>query len=159
MVRIRIRYDFSDNTIFKLINSYWVETLKARNNPTWKYLWWKVDFKKQCIGKKMGCWFAWFDTFINKIDELCDDSDTAQFVYSERYIEKLMKISEELKKNKTNWQKRHNKILATVRPLRWWIFSFLFDLFNWGNQSLYILSKIYFMYFTCFFLWFIFGKK
>ena len=46
MVRIRFRYDFSDNKIFELINSYWVETLKARNNLTWKYLCWKVDFKK-----------------------------------------------------------------------------------------------------------------
>ena len=49
MVCIRFRYDFSDNKIFELINSYWVETLKARNNPTWKYLCWKVDFKKQVI--------------------------------------------------------------------------------------------------------------
>ena len=37
------------NTIFELINSYWVETLKAMNNATLKYLWWKVDFKKQLI--------------------------------------------------------------------------------------------------------------
>ena len=34
---------------FWLINSYWAETLKAMNNPTLKYLWWKVDFKKQLI--------------------------------------------------------------------------------------------------------------
>ena len=49
MVRIRFRYGFSDNTIFELINSYWVETSKAKNNLTLKYLWWKKDFKKQLI--------------------------------------------------------------------------------------------------------------
>ena len=47
MVRIRFWYDFSDNSNFEL--SYWVEALKARDNLTWKYLWWKMDFKKQLI--------------------------------------------------------------------------------------------------------------
>ena len=49
--------------------------------------------------KKMG---LWFDTFINKIDELFDDFDPTQFVDSELYIEKLMKISKESKKKKIN---------------------------------------------------------
>ena len=34
----------------------------------------------------------------NKIDELCDDFDPMQFVDSKLYIEKLMKMSKELKK-------------------------------------------------------------
>ena len=58
--------------------------------------------------KKMG---LWFDTFINKIDELCDDFDPTQFIDSELYIEKLMKISKELKKKKINRRKRHKKLL------------------------------------------------
>ena len=37
---------------------------------------------------------------INKIDELCDDFIPTQFVDSELYIEKLMKMSKELKKKK-----------------------------------------------------------
>ena len=48
---------------------------------------------------------------INKIDELSDDFDPTQFVDSELYIEKLMKISKELKKKKINQQKRHKKLL------------------------------------------------
>ena len=37
---------------------------------------------------------------INKIDELCDDFNPMQFVDSELYIEKLMKMSKESKKKK-----------------------------------------------------------
>ena len=57
---------------------------------------------------------------INKIDELCDDFIPTQFVDSELYIEKLMKMSKELKKKKKiNRQKRHKEFFATAKPLRW----------------------------------------
>ena len=103
MVRIRIWFDFSDNTIFELINIDWAETLKARNNSKWKYLWWKVDFFKKIINALENKWVADLPDLtllINKIDELCDDFDPTQFVDSELYIEKLMKMSKELKKKR-----------------------------------------------------------
>ena len=37
---------------------------------------------------------------INKIDGLCDDFDPTQFVDSKLYIEKLMKMSKDLKKKR-----------------------------------------------------------
>ena len=70
MVRIRFWYDFSDNANFEL--SYWVEALKARDNLTWKYLWWKMDFKKQLINALEKKWVADLPDLtliINKIDE------------------------------------------------------------------------------------------
>ena len=103
MVRIRIWYDFSDNTIFELINIDWAETLKARNNSKWKYFWWKVDFFKKIINALENKWAADLPDLtllINKIDELCDDFDPTQFVDSELYIEKLIKMSKELKKKR-----------------------------------------------------------
>ena len=56
---------------------------------------------------------------IDKIDELCDDFDPMQFVDSKLYIEKLMKMSKELKKKKINRQKRHKNFFATAKLLRW----------------------------------------
>ena len=110
------------NIIFELINSYWVETLKVTNNATLKYLWWKVDFKKQLINglkKKQVPDLPDLTLSINKIDELCDDFDPTQFVDSKLYIEKLVKMSKELKKKKINQQKRFKKIFATAKPLCW----------------------------------------
>ena len=52
---------------------------------------------------------------INKIDGLCDDFDPTQFVDSKLYIEKLMKMSKDLKKKR---QKRRKQIFGTAKPLR-----------------------------------------
>ena len=51
-------------------------------------------------------WKKWFANLpdltllINKIDGLCDDFDPTQFVDSKLYIEKLMKMSKDLKKKR-----------------------------------------------------------
>ena len=55
---------------------------------------------------------------INKIDELSDDFDPTQFVDSELYIEKLMKISKELKKKKDKSTEKTQKSFVTVKPFR-----------------------------------------
>ena len=75
--------------------------MKTLNNPTFKYLWWRLDFKKQLINALEKKWVADLPDLTllsNKIDELCDDFDPMQFVDSKLYIEKLMKMSKELKK-------------------------------------------------------------
>ena len=64
-----------------------------------------MDFKKQLINALEKKWVADLPDLtllIYKIDELCDDFIPTQFVDSELYIEKLMKMSKELKKKKIN---------------------------------------------------------
>ena len=62
-----------------------------------------MDFFKKIINALENKWVADLPDLtllINKIDELCDDFDPMQFVDSELYIEKLMKMSKELKKKR-----------------------------------------------------------
>ena len=130
MVRIRFWYDFSDNANFEL--SYWVEALKARDNLTWKYLWWKMDFKKQLIDALEKKWVADLPDLtllINKIDERCDDFDPMQFVNSELCIEKLMKMSKELKKKKDKLTEKTQKNVCNSDTIMLVIFFCLFVIF------------------------------
>ena len=62
-----------------------------------------MDFFKKIINALENKWVADLPDLtllINKIDELCVDFDPTQFVDSELYIEKLMKMSKELKKKR-----------------------------------------------------------
>ena len=73
---------------------------------------------------------------INKIDELCDDFIPTQFVDSELYIEKLMKMSKELKKKKEDKStEKTQRIFCNSETITLVIFfffvcNFLFDLLN-----------------------------
>ena len=62
----------------------------------------EVDFKKQLMHwkKKWVADLPDLTLLINKIDQLCGDFNSVQFVDIELYIEKLMKISKELKKKR-----------------------------------------------------------
>ena len=87
-----------------------------------------MDFFKKIINALENKWVADLPDLtllINKIDELCDDFDPTQFVDSELYIEKLMKMSKELKKKDKSTEKTqinfcNSKTIALV------IFSFFF---------------------------------
>ena len=95
---------------------------------------------------------------INKIDKLCDDFDPTQFFDNKLYIEKLMKMSKDLKKKKDKSTEKTQKFFCsskTITLVCFFVFvyfcKFLFDLLNWGNQSLYILLKHLFYVFYVFF--------
>ena len=47
MVRIRggNENDFTDYTLFEMIQAFWVDCIKSRNK-NWKYCWWRLDYKK-----------------------------------------------------------------------------------------------------------------
>lgn len=50
MVRIRKDHsDFSEYTIFELIQSYWMDILKSKDSPRWRYFWWKFGSRHQLI--------------------------------------------------------------------------------------------------------------
>ena len=99
-----------------------------------------MGFKKQLINALGEKWVADLPDLtllINKIDKLCDDFDPTQFFDNKLYIEKLMKMSKELKKKKINRQKGYKNFFAEAKLLRWCVFfvfvyfcKFLFDLLN-----------------------------
>ena len=107
------------------------------NNAALKYLWWKVDFKKQLINglkKKQVPDLPDLTLSINKIDELCDDFDPMQFVDSKLYIEKLVKMSKELKKKDKSTEKIQKNFCnsETITLVIFFIFvcNLLFDFLN-----------------------------
>ena len=74
---------------------------------------------------------------INKIDKLCDDFDPTQFFDNKLYIEKLMKMSKDLKKKKDKSTEKTQKIFCsskTITLVCFFVFvyfcKFLFDLLN-----------------------------
>ena len=95
-----------------------------------------MDFFKKIINALENKWVADLPDLtllINKIDELCDDFDPTQFVDSELYIEKLMKMSKELRKKKKINRKDTNKFLQQQNHcvgdfFLFFCFYFLFDL-------------------------------
>ena len=39
--------DFSSYTILEMIQNYWVEIVNSRRNSSYKYFWWRIDYKQQ----------------------------------------------------------------------------------------------------------------
>ena len=120
-----------------------------------------MGFKKQLINALGEKWVADLPDLtllINKIDKLCDDFDPTQFFDNKLYIEKLMKMSKELKKKKINRQKGYKNFFLQQNYYVGAFFLFLFIFVSFcliflteaTNLCIYF-SNIYFMYFMCFF--------
>ena len=103
MVRIREYYDFSVDTVYELIECYWVDAYKSRNNHRWRYFWWKLEFRQHLISALEKKWRSGLPDlyfFLEKINELHNDFDPRSYFDSELYIEKFMRITKGLKKKK-----------------------------------------------------------
>ena len=110
-------YVLSRCTLFELIVSYWTEISKSRNK------WWgKINFKNQLINVLKQKWTSDlpdFDFMIQTFSDQCNDLSSTMFFDSKLYMERLVRLAKELKVKNIKRQKRHKKIYAKVKPLRW----------------------------------------
>ena len=69
-----------------------------------------------------------FELFKTNIEDLRSNFDPRNFSDCELYLEKLIRIKDELKKKESKRHKRHKKNYPCVKPLRFWfsIFSLQF---------------------------------
>ena len=125
MVRIRgdifRNYNFSNYTILEIKQCLWVEVLISKSDANCKSYWLKVSFKKQIIKVLKKRWTSDlldFQLFEININDLRSNFDPTYFSDCELYLEKLVKIKDELKKKEFKRYKKHKKIYADVKTLR-----------------------------------------
>ena len=84
--------------------------------------WWKIDFKNELINvlkQKLTSDLHAFDFMIQKFNDQCNDFSSTIFFDNELYMERLVRLAKELKIKNIKRQKRHKKIYANMKPLRW----------------------------------------
>ena len=107
-----------------------MDILKSKDNPKWRYFWWKIKFRHRLIDSLEIKWprdLPDFNLFIHNVNEQSDDFDPTNYLDSELYIEKLIKIAKELRKNKAHFLQQRNSDFFFAK-----IFCFynFFDLLN-----------------------------
>ena len=113
---VRIREDneshFTDYTLFKMIQAFWVDFIKS-TNKNWKYYWWRLDYRKKLIKALEKKWtkdLPNFELFAICIKDLRSDFDPTIFSDSELYLAELMAINDELNKKDFKRLKRSKKL-------------------------------------------------
>ena len=99
MVRVREdnENDFTDYTLFEMIQAFWVDCIKSRND-NWQYYWWRLDCRKKIIkalGKKWTKDLPNLELFVICIKDLRSDVDPTVFSDRELYLEELIAINDE----------------------------------------------------------------
>ena len=99
MVRVREdnENDFTDYTLFEMIQAFWVDCIKSRNE-NWKYYWWRLNYRKKSIKaleKKSTKDLLNLELFVICIKDLRSYFDPAVFSDSELYLAELMAINDE----------------------------------------------------------------
>ena len=105
MVRIREdnKIDFTDYTLFEMLQAFWVECIKSRNTNL-KYYWQRLDYRKKLIKaleKRRSKDLPNFELFIICIKDSKNGLDPTVYSNSELYLVELMAINDELKKKRT----------------------------------------------------------
>ena len=123
MVRIREdnKIDFTDYTLFEMLQAFWVDCIKSRNK-NFKYYWQRLDYRKKLIKALEKNWskdLPNFELFIICIKDLRSGLDPTVYSDSELYLAELMAINDELKKNELERLKRRKKNYRTVKPFCW----------------------------------------
>ena len=88
--------DLSQFTLFELISAYLTEVEKEP--PGWKYLWYKVNYRKQLkveLRKKWNNGFIDIDFYFTNVENRCKHFLKLNNDF-EKYIERLIKIKKAL---------------------------------------------------------------
>ena len=120
-------YDFCNWTILEMIQSSWAGASESENNVNHKYYWWKVDLKKQLIKVLKERWtnnLPGFEYFKINIEDLCNNFDSRNFSDCVLYLEKLIKIKDDLKKKRIQKTKKAQKNLSLCKTFDFLIFDF-----------------------------------
>ena len=94
--------DFTDYTLFEMIQALWFDCIKSRNK-NWKYYWWRLDYRKKLIKAleiKRTKDLLHFELFFICIKDLRSDFDPTVYSDSELYLAELVAINDELDKIK-----------------------------------------------------------
>ena len=87
-----------------------MEASESKNNVNQKYYWWRFNFKKKLIKVSEERWknhLPDFELFKINTEDLRSNFDPRNFSDCELYLEKLIRIKDELKKKELKRQKRH----------------------------------------------------
>ena len=112
-------YDFCNWEILEMVQSLWTEASEPKNNVIYKYYWWRFNFKKQLIKVLKERWtndLPDFELFKINIEELRSNFDPRNSSYCELYLEKLVRIKDELKKKELIRHRQRKKIYPYVKP-------------------------------------------
>ena len=118
MARVR-EINFNEYMLFQLIESYWTDVYKSRNNRNWKYFQWKFEFRSKLTDAMKKEWtnsLLDFTLFIQKLIDLSYDFDPTTNINNVLSFEKLFRITDQSKKTKGKREKRRISY-TKVKPL------------------------------------------